>query len=452
MNFEARSNPYEGPKPPPLPKRERMERLISQARMLDKSFARLFAIRASEEGSEVIRKLEVIEVLSDGVEDEGPEFGFENLGVNVTSRKLYVSAEEGAHAPEPVEGVTKAEWGEVSYTLRNGEIKKILRRALPSGAIKEELVPMSRGNESEQKQAWAWTDFLKVRSKFIRRIARRYGIEESEVPLHPDRISFRCGIDVGQQTRSEFTVSRIDQLCGLDTVPITVLRKEKSGLVSVQQLVEARETFNNDFREAIKLPAEHPTAKSLIRMACLDYLTQGLDRHPGNIMFDEAKQSFIAIDNGLAMGLSVTRDVNILDKKTGDIKRTERVDAPPDGMYSVPIELVELRSDWKLDDEALQTMKTLYNELFQHATYAAGELSFEDQQALSMSTVRGESAKYLLNLFRFQYQQEKIAAKELKNFLDRLRYLIDNRCPPPMRDREDFYIQFPKLSEAAIKN
>ena len=127
MNFEAQPNPYEGPKPPPLPKRERSERLMSQARMLDKSFARLFATRSSEEGSEIIRKLEVIEVLSDGVEDNGPEFALENSGINVTSRKLYHPAEKGTHAPEPVEGITKAEWGEVAYTLKDGEIKKILR-------------------------------------------------------------------------------------------------------------------------------------------------------------------------------------------------------------------------------------------------------------------------------------------------------------------------------------
>lgn len=452
MNFEAQTNPYEGPKPPPLPKRERAVRLISQARKLDERFARLFATRASEEGSEIIRKLEVIEVLSDGVEDEGPEFALENSGVNVTSRKLYVSKEEGTHAPESVEGVTKAEWGEVAYTLKDGEIKKILRRALPSGLIEEELVPMSRGSESEQSEAKRLSYSLKIRPEFIRQIAESYGIEDSEAPLHPDRVSFRLGIDVGQQTRSEFTVSRIDQLCGLDTVPITVLRKEKSGLVSVQQLVEARETFNDDFREAIKLQAEHPMAKSLVRIACLDYLTQGLDRHPGNIMFDEERKAFIAIDNGLAMGLSMNRDVKILDKKTGATKRTEQIDAPMGGMFSVPIELAELRPDWKLDDEAWQTMKTLYDELFQHVTYAAGNLSLEEEQSLSINAAKGESAKYLSDLFRFQYQQEKIAATELVRFLGRLRYLIDHRRVPPMRDRHDFHIYFSSISEAGIKN
>jgi hypothetical protein len=461
MNFEAQSNPYEGPKPPPLPKRERIERrpdtaqadrLLSQARMLDERFARLFATRASEEGSEIIRKLEVIEVLSDGVEDDGPEFALENEGVNVTSRKLYVSKEEGAHAPEPVEGITKAEWGEVSYTLKDGEIKKILRRAQPSGAIEEELVSMSRGQKSEQKLAQTWTAFLMIRPEFIRQIAEQYDIEESEVPMHPERMSFFYGVDVGQQTRSEFTVSRIDQLCGLDTVPITVLRKEKHGLASVQELVEARETIEGDFTKTLKLPAEHPTVKSLIRIACLDYLTQGLDRHPGNIMFDEARQTFIAIDNGLAMGLSVRREVKFADKETGEIKRIEQRAAPLNGMNSVPIELAELRPDWKLDDEAWQIMKTLYDELFQYAAYAAGDLSFEDQQALPPGVVKGELAEYLSDLFRFQYQQEKVAAKELMRFLGRLRHLIDRRRVPPMRDRTDFHIYYSKLDETGIIN
>lgn len=461
MSFEAQTNPYEGPTPPPPPKRERIERrpetaqadrLISQARKLDEKFARLFATRTSEEGSEVIRKLEVIEVLSDGVEDEGPEFALANSGINVTSRKLYRPAEEGAHAPDPVEGITKAEWGEVAYTLKDGEIKKILRRAKPSGEIEEELVPMSRGKEAEQKGAEYWKNVLKLRPALIRQVARQYDIDESEVPLHPERMSFRTGIDVGQQTRSEFTVSRIDQLCGLNTVPITVLRKEKSGIASVQQLVEARETTYDDFIKTIKLPSEHPTAKSLIRMACLDYLTKALDRHSGNMLFDEKQKAFVAIDNGHTLGMSGAEEVRFTDEQTGAVTHTERKEVEFDKMLSVPIELVELRSDWKLDDEAWQTMKTLYDELFQHATYAAGGFSLEDQQALSPGVLKGESSEYLSNLFRFQYQQEKIAHKELIKFLDRLRYIIDHRRVPPMRDRKDFHICLSKISKAGVKN
>ncbi len=461
MNFGVQSNPYEGPKPPPLPKRERVERrsepaqadrLITQARKLDERFARLFATRASGEGSEIIRKLEVIEVLSDGVEDEGPEFVLEKSGVNVTSRKLYVSKEEGAHAPEPVEGITKAEWGEVAYTLKDGEIKKILRRAQPSGVIEEELVSMSRGQKSEQAAAEYWKRILKLRPALIRQIARQYDIEESEVPLHPERMSFRTGIDVGQQTRSEFTVSRIDQLCGLDVVPITVLRKEKSGLASVQQLVEARETDDDDFIKAIKLPAEHPTAKSLIRMACLDYLTKALDRHTGNMLFDEKRKAFVAIDNGHTLGMSGAEEVKFTDEQTGAVTYTGRKEVEFDKMLSVPIELVELRPDWKLDDEAWQTMKTLYDDLYRHVTYAAGGLSLEDQQALPPSVLKGESAEYLSDLFRFQYQHEKIATKELVQFLGRLRYLIEHRCPPPMRNSKNFGVYLSKITSAGIKS
>ncbi len=460
MSPELRTNPFEGSKPS-LPKGERSERrpeisaadrLHAQARKLDERFARLFATRISEGGSEAIRKLEVIEVLSDGVEDEGPEFALERPGINLTSRKLYRSEEEGAQAPESVEGVTKAEHGEVAYTMKDGKIVKILRRAKSSGAIEETFVPLSEGKASEQKRAEKWTKFLKHRPAFLRHVAEQYGIEVSEVPLDPERISFRNGIDVGQQTRSEFTVSRLDQLCGLDTVPITVLRKEKYGLASVQQLVDGRTTTRKDFEEAIKLPPDHPTAKSLIRMACLDFLTKAVDRHGSNMLFDEERQAFVAIDNGQAMGLSETCKVNFADKKTGEIKRTEMMDAPLDAMLSIPIELAELRPDWKLDEEAWQTMKTLYDELFQHAAFAAGELSLESQKALPSGVLKGETAKYLSDLFRFQFQQEKVAAKELIKFLGRLRYLIDHRRVPPMRDRKDFHIEFEDLSEIGIKN
>jgi hypothetical protein len=451
MNLEQLDNPFEQPKgPPSLPHERKREvrtdleadrRLLLQARKLDEEFARLFANRTGEGALETIEKLEVIETLSDGLEKVGPELALGKLGLNVTERKRYIPNGETSET-HVVEGVSKARWGEVSYALREGRAMKIVHTPRPDGSLMEEAVPLAAWQKAEREleQFVAYQLNLVQRSKFIQSVANEYGILPSEVPLQRDRISFRMGLDVGQQTRSEITTSRIDQLCGLNTVPITVLRGEKYGPVSVQQFVEARPIELTDIIYVTKRDGSDPTAKSFIRLACLDYLTQASDRHAGNILFDEKNKIFVGIDNGMTMGLSAERELEYVRKtERGEtVVRKTIENAPIDFMLSVPMEIVELVPKWKLDDEAWQTMKDLYDEIVQFMAVASGEVSLDEQKKLSIRSVRGDAAKYLSRLFRFQYQQENIASKELSEFIKRLAYLVRHRRPPPVRDRTDY--------------
>lgn len=426
------------------------DRIAFEARKLDDSFARILVTRSVGSLEQIHKDLDTLEILGSGkqvVDDKTRTVELQGR-FNQTDVIEYVPATPSAEGAPPLEAIRKGTWGEVLFAFEAGKLVMIARSIDQSGKLVEQSLPFDENDEDQREMIEYFTNRLNNLGNTLESLAYEYEIAPDEVPLSSERFLFKAGFDVGQPARSELTVSRIDRLCGLNVVPLTTLRSEKHGLASVQEKADARLTRPHDFRRALKLDADHPMAKSLIRIACLDYLVGSGDRHEKNLMFNKKTQEFIAIDNGYSLGFSRDTQVNHLDKATGEIVSSNVQNAPMEGLISVPIELMEKRGDWQLDDESWQAMKSLYDELYASAQSRVGKMSVdEEKDMISPIATGGEAAKFLSELFRFQFQNEKVADKEIGHFLERLRYLIENRRPPAMRDRQDFLLRQPELQE-----
>lgn len=90
-----------------------------------------------------------------------------------------------------------------------------------------------------------------------------------------------------------------DQLFGLDIVPPTKIA-EIDGKVGSSQLMVTGSTLQRANRAKVEHLAKtnKKVYKKLSRMAIFDIITGNVDRHLGNIMFDEKRNDIFAIDNG----------------------------------------------------------------------------------------------------------------------------------------------------------
>ena len=208
----------------------------------------------------------------------------------------------------------------------------------------------------EKTQRLAEREF-KQRENRLQLFASYYDIPVDEVPIHFKKMSYRYGIETGTLPTREVVVSRINEMIGWDSVPMTVLRKTEDGndLLSVQEGVQGSDPdvephvlYDYDMHALAEEGPEHPGAESMMRLACFDYLIGSSDRHQYNIIYDEANQTFHGIDNGLSFGMS----------QFG-------IDGPesPDMINSVPREIIQEHEDWKLDDKAIHMLKSFAKEV-----------------------------------------------------------------------------------------
>ncbi len=436
--FEAKNKPAPSKKPETSAEKNSDELLVAQARKLDQKFARLFVEQmkaGAEELQKTMDKLDTIDVLTYGTQEDKTQL--EGAGINESNAYEYQLEESPMRNVDMVEGVTKPSWGEVAFTVYEGTPVRVSKK-VEDGELIEELTTFVTAIPQEKALARYVESEMEYIPLKIKRIAKTYDISVDEVPMSREQISFRLGIDVGQQTRSEFTVSRIDALTGLQVVPVTVLRKDKYGIASVQEKISAIHVDEKIIKEVLAQKADQPGPKSIIRMACLDYLIRSSDRHFGNFMYDEVSEEFIGIDHGMTMGLSCDEEVDEVDVD-GNVLRTKLENRSMDVTESVPMEMVDFREDWYLDDEAHGIMRQLFVDLESYSAYVKiKNKTLEMEESVPRHVREGDAMSYLMDLFKFQFKHEKIAAKELQHFIERLAYIVQHRRPPRVKEIPNF--------------
>ena len=274
-------------------------------------------------------------------------------------------------------------------------------------------------------------------------VAAYYGIKPEEVPLDEDTMSSRAGLEKQSSAVHEYVVSRVDQLFNFGVVQLTELRAEEGnidiasvqlGVISTDEKEPARPVTKKLFAEILAKGKDHPGAKSLMRLACLDYLVKTLDRHPNNVFYDPVSHQFSGIDNAASFGLSYKSE---RVDKSGEKVVTQ---GPLDNFASVALESISKDEEWFVDDEALESMKEVYNNIVQYLRvredFKHGKMPLEaffgeaDPAIQDSLRADGKEIKYISQLFRQMFRNEKIAAKEAIEFAQRLREVIVDRRPP----------------------
>ncbi|MBU0540719.1 hypothetical protein KKD88_00865 [Patescibacteria group bacterium] len=386
---------------------------------------------------ESLERIETVDSMRDGRELDCYELG--ESGRNLTTRRIY----EGE---PPRIAYVKPQTGEISFERdpETGTVKKVSRVWNPNTQSIDKHYESMEDDAEESLFSYHLND----RPNLLRTISEHYGIEVGDVPLNPESLTMRLSIDVEKGAIREYIASRIDELFHFDVVPLTVLRAEEdlTDISSVQEAVRSsdpeRPVRSIELEDLADLKArgtEHPAAKSFIRIACLDYLIKSTDRHCGNILYDPAREKYIAIDNGYSMGLS-----EIVDKKS----------RPADPLLTVPLELLQIEQDWKLDDEALEELKRVYEAtkeylaLRQNKKSLGRELDLDKLDDIPTTVGKGKEIKYISKLFRTLYGNERIATKEALEFMKRVKKIIDLGRPPQLGPEELSYLFSEEIYQA----
>lgn len=385
----------------------------TQASNLDLDFATL-PQRDLGELSDFIERIETLEALSLREPDRTESVG--EPGVNDIERHIF--GERQAYV--------KGQTGEALYKIKEGTTSTVVKLEWD----KKRKQWVERENPDLSIEALAhYADTDEKREQYINEVADFYGIPPSEVPiLKAKGMPVRIGIEAGRGPINEYGVSRVDQLLNFGVVPLTVIRESEDGndLRSIQEAVPSadpdnrtREMTPDDFKDLLLLGPAHPGAKSFMRIAALHELVGASDGHVGNVLYDPVAEKFYAIDNGLSFGLS---------RQMADGHRL-----PIDSLISIPLEVVAKFKDWKLDDEAIENMRQLYDSLANYADLRRQQpdtlegMEMKDREKVE----KGKEARALSDLFKLVFGHDKIADVELGSFLVKLKKMIENGRPSP---------------------
>lgn len=379
--------------------------------------------------------LETWETLALGKEVDNDEVAI--TGQNAISRRTYKGRKN-------LSAYVKPQSGEVFYRY-DPETLEALRIRRSWDAAQEEFVetskalPLDYGPLMKRREQ----DLVKKRQA----IADYYDIDQEELHLYEQGIPMRLSVDAGTGLVREYGFSRFNELLNFGAIPLTVLRAESDhhDISSVQEAVIDEEKGSPPsfltyelYHELRAKGPEHPGAKSLMRLACLDYLLKSNDRHPRNILFNETKQQFYGIDNGICLGLSSAETkVNPIDQREYQKKMsTDKVE-----FTSNPLEIIQMHDDWVLDEEAYGALASLHSECLPYLEKMSGSPTSLMDEVFSDTTKNNKAIKYCADLFKLIYGHEKVAAHEFLNFVQRLEYLVDHRRPPRLelgRELQDF--------------
>jgi len=268
-------------------------------------------------------------------------------------------------------------------------------------------------------------------------IASHYDIPMDTVPVDENIMGLKY-MDRGHAVRSEYVSSVIDNLLNLDASQQTALRIENGNLTSFQLNAPGEELTSNALDNFLENKSKCAGAKSLMRLACLDFLIKQADRHINNIFYDEKSQKYSGIDNGGANELSVDGEVSLPNGET------YKMGMPVDTYISIPLDMVYMDEEWQIDKEAYEKMHELYFNILSYIKYINGEFSPEESSQLSEHIRHGRDAKIISDSYRLLHERldetgkpipetTKIAKHEANEFMKRLMYLITYKRPPNLK-------------------
>ncbi|MDF1497230.1 MAG: hypothetical protein P1P90_04165 [Patescibacteria group bacterium] len=303
-----------------------------------------------------------------------------------------------------------------------GEIE--IKRGIITGEYKSQIEKLLiERNKSESKRRFD--------------VAGYYDIPMDSIPVDEDIIGLKY-MDRGHAVRSEYVSSVIDILLNLDASQQTSLRIENGTLSSFQLQAPGEALTSNALDNFLENKSKCSGAKSLMRLACLDFLIKQADRHIDNIFYDEKSQKYSGIDNGGANELSVDGEVSLPNGET------YKMGMPVDTYISIPLDMVYMDEEWQIDKEALTKMRELYFNILNYIKYINGELSPEESADLPEHVRHGRDAKIISDSYKLLHERldedgnpipetTKIAKHEANEFMKRLAYLITYKRPPKLK-------------------
>ncbi|MCA9389034.1 MAG: hypothetical protein KC585_00335 [Candidatus Magasanikbacteria bacterium] len=277
--------------------------------------------------------------------------------------------------------------------------------------------------------------------------AKYYAYPPEQYPVDKTGFGLRH-LEVGKTLKREYVCAAIDALFGLHTVPTTTLITDGEELYSRQkgilktQVLSDPEAATGQLIGAVIHKEPHPAKQSLVRLAVLHDLVENTDGHLGNILLDKPDKKGYQELHGIDFGYSLPLHTQL---KTGEIVSS-------DPIKSGAIQLVELDPDLRLDNEAMNTIKTVYEEvkdylLFKSLDKVDSKIDDKTRQrlaSLSDTVKSGETAKLLYELLAFAFEVEgkpeitrAITKKEFSLFMGRVEHILETGRP--RMPKTDFY-------------
>lgn len=400
-------------------RKEELEAMVRKARVLDKKIFMIPSREPALRRMELAQTLMALEVGEEDVSERRPlgqgvngQYDVDPEGKLVTNdTQIRFFAGDERYIP----AVSKSLGGESVRVYDPQEKGWYVERRVwnPQTQMMEVTRRETDADVSYQLSQWARKRFPEMQAS----IAKAYHLSPDEIPFAKDRQSSRWGVPPETSVKREYFASRISILFALGVVPPVALRLDESGMdiCSVQEAILNKEetglakTMDREVVESLReLGPKHPLAKSLMRIAALDYLVNSYDGQPGNIVI-RGNQCYRA-DNTLCEGLSYM---------DGKIRRSV------DEIVSLPIEIVSEHSSWELDAEAVSHLERVYKACLRY-------LEAREKMRGVDVTGAGAEIKYLSELFIFLFGKREIAGEEFKEFILRLKKLITDKKPPNM--------------------
>ncbi|MBD3281359.1 hypothetical protein GF391_01290 [Candidatus Uhrbacteria bacterium] len=356
---------------------------------------------------------------------------------NNTVEKVTIETDDGGK----IMAFGKSVMNETFYEINpNGDVKVLKQSLDVKGNITSEKKSIIGPDKSQIEK------FLSERRKDDagRRIsvAEFYGIAPDQIPI-PEELAGLKYIDRGHATKSEYSASVFDSLLKFDAIQPTAMRQEAGGLTTYQLKAAGELLPSEALQDVLENKREAKGAKSIMRMACMDFLMRQTDRHINNIFWDEKTEKFSGIDNGCANQLSQSEQMKV---QTPTGKKMDLA-MPIDKHVSVPMDMIALDEEWKLDEDAHKNVVELFNNINDYLKYTADELTPEQIAALPEHVKQGRDAKAISDTYRLLHERtdeqgniipetSQIAKTEANEFLKRLYCLAVYKRPPNLD--EDF--------------
>lgn len=241
-------------------------------------------------------------------------------------------------------------------------------------------------------------------------IAASMGVPEEAISLRGEEKGFRL-VDPGHGLRAEYAASVLASAIGYeDTAIVTICGDADKGLTTVASRLAGEHATLDDFAHAVVKP-DGNGRKTMIRMAMFSNLVKETDEHAGNCYFDATTDIFGRIDLGCSLGYS-------LYGPNGAVS----VDKP----RSLSGELMELNTDWTLDDEMRRNLREIADE---YRAY---------QRSGSIQNFDGDNGRFrrsclIKDAFRLAYERvdkdghlvagsDRVAEIEANDFIKRLEH------------------------------
>ncbi|MDO8583711.1 MAG: hypothetical protein Q7R83_00860 [bacterium] len=273
---------------------------------------------------------------------------------------------------------------------------------------------------------------FRYRSQSEADVARRYQVDADALllPEKKGRMLEMTGLAHERPALNEIAFSRLARLFDcVESVPLSVIRKDGDGLISVQQAVEgddgmplqplsdARVQELGKMGEGAFEEDDDEAKDGFMKLAILDYVFGSADRHRANLLTNFSGKKFFGIDNGLSFGFH-------RQDEQGNVCAATWI-------RSLPYSVVIRHPEWKLKNAAVQERFSDLHDRLLNVLREAHVVNPVDSGSILDPEVR-----YLFEVHEGLYAnleprtRQRVVMGEMQELLSRLRFIARLGRPP----------------------